>query len=264
MVRGIRRHRGVVVVRLVPSNPSVSPGSYNSRNCTWVRPMDPVSERSMRVHDCRRRFQRCIDHCKQRFVGQGHVQFHVNDGVCLAFVPDNSIDFVFSFDSLVHVEIEVIGGILPVGSKIRPDGVGFIHHSNLAAYPRRLAIMNSYNQLPATFRRRVLTHSIMETILSVNIAAWRATSVSAEIFRRCCESAGLKCISQELINWHRGRCLIDCMSVFSRGLTQHGLRRLVVSKWWIEDSGYRCASRRAVLPLTWQQVCNSSCNFIHT
>jgi hypothetical protein len=35
---------------------------------------------------------------------ESDVMFQVNDGESLAAVPDNSIDFVFSFDSLVHAE----------------------------------------------------------------------------------------------------------------------------------------------------------------
>lgn len=50
--------------------------------------------------------ERCIKHCKTRFASETHIQFHTNDGTSLDAVPDNSIDFVFSFDSLVHVEKE--------------------------------------------------------------------------------------------------------------------------------------------------------------
>jgi hypothetical protein len=57
---------------------------------------------------------------------------------------------------------------------------------------------------------------------------WRAESMSADVFRRSCEAAGLTCRSQELINWigrrrdadrHHldGRCipLTDCISIFT-------------------------------------------------
>ena len=44
---------------------------------------------------------------------------------------------------------------------------------------------------------------------------WRAPSVSAELVRKYAESIGLRCISQEKVNWRTDR-LIDSMSVFTR------------------------------------------------
>ncbi len=67
-------------------------------------------------------------------------------------VADGSIDFVFSFDSLVHAEEDVIRSYLDqLGQKLRPDGVGFLHHSNLGEYARYFAFVE---KLPG--RRRVL------------------------------------------------------------------------------------------------------------
>src|SRR4051794_9713690 len=43
---------------------------------------------------------RCIEACRERFAGCRHIRYHVNDGRSLAAIPDASIDFVFSFDSL--------------------------------------------------------------------------------------------------------------------------------------------------------------------
>ena len=53
--------------------------------------------------------EKCIQACKQRFSAATRAKFHQNDGRSLAMVPDASIDFVFSLDSLVHVESDVIG-----------------------------------------------------------------------------------------------------------------------------------------------------------
>src|SRR5437667_12244438 len=58
-----------------------------------------------------------------------------NDGRSLSIFPDQSIDFVFSFDSLVHVKREIIEAYLSeLGAKLRIGGKGFIHHSNLGEY----------------------------------------------------------------------------------------------------------------------------------
>jgi SAM-dependent methyltransferase len=50
----------------------------------------------------------CIAACRQRFARLGHLRYHVNDGLSLSMLPDRSVDFAFSFDSLVHAELSVI------------------------------------------------------------------------------------------------------------------------------------------------------------
>ena len=161
--------------------------------------------------------ERCVKYCEARFASETHIKFAINDGSSLAVVPDRSIDFVFSFDSLVHCEKDVIEAyLLQIAQKLTPDGIGFIHHSNIGAYPRRLKLMNYYNRLPSLFRRKVITKENMSTLLSINLQAGRAKSMTAALFRDYCQQAGLKCIGQEVISWSRGRCLIDAMSIFTR------------------------------------------------
>jgi hypothetical protein len=53
------------------------------------------------------------------------------------------------------------------------------------------------------FRRYVLTENLASALLSINFEAWRATSMTTELFRNYCERADLKCVSQELIGWGR-------------------------------------------------------------
>ncbi len=77
----------------------------------------------------------CIERCKERFASDSHVRCYVNDGRSLPMVEDASVDFAFSFDSLVHVEADVIAAYLnQLGKKLKPDGFAFLHHSNLGAY----------------------------------------------------------------------------------------------------------------------------------
>ena len=44
-----------------------------------------------------------IELCRQRFGGEQHVTFMVNDGANLPEIADESIDFVWSFDVFVHI-----------------------------------------------------------------------------------------------------------------------------------------------------------------
>ena len=88
--------------------------------------------------------------------------------------------FVFSFDSLVYAENDVIAAYLSqLARKLSPDGVGFIHHSNIGAYPGRLALVDHYLKLPASFRRRILTKDTLSKLLSINLQASRARSMTA-------------------------------------------------------------------------------------
>jgi SAM-dependent methyltransferase len=142
--------------------------------------------------------ERCVQACRTRFEDDRHVRFVQNDGASLEAIRDGSVDFVFSLDSLVHVEADVLQGYLgQLGRKLRPDGVGFFHHSNLGSYRN-----------PET------------GVLEVPNSHWRAESVGADDFVRFCEQAGLVCLSQETIAWgdavHN-----DCFSTFTRGGSIH-------------------------------------------
>ncbi|MBU4569898.1 MAG: CDP-glycerol glycerophosphotransferase family protein [Desulfomicrobium sp.] len=133
----------------------------------------------------------CIGHCKKRFAELNHISFYTNDGFSLDMIADNSIDFVFSWDSFVHVESDVIQAYLSqLSHKLKPGGCGFIHHSNMGAFLD-----------PKT------------GTLSIEKKHWRATSMSGLLFQKYCTEVGLTCLSQELIGWG-GSNLIDCFSFF--------------------------------------------------
>jgi SAM-dependent methyltransferase len=132
-----------------------------------------------------------IAHCRTRFAGDEHVSFHVNDGTSLAVAADRSVDMVFSFDSLVHAEHDVIAGYLKEFARVlADDGVAFIHHSNMGSYEP-----GSYD--PDNIH-------------------WRATTVSAELVERLARAEGLRCVSQETVAWGNRTLLNDCFSVITR------------------------------------------------
>ncbi len=148
----------------------------------------------------------CVEACSRRFAAESHVRCCVNDGRSLSMVPDASVDFVFSFDSFVHLRREIVEAYLSeLGRTLKIGGKGFIHHSNLGAYADSLP-----ERIPQPMRK---------LLRKVKILDWehhRNPTMSADIFRSLCAQTGLHCISQELINW-RGRRLIDCLSLLERG-----------------------------------------------
>lgn len=138
----------------------------------------------------------CVEACRKRFSSYTNIRYHVNDGKSLHMVEDKSVGFVFSFDSLVHADADVIEAYLgQLASKLKPDGVGFIHHSNLGACKKV-----STGQWPPDFTN----------------PHWRAESMTARLFEEYCEKAGLQCITQEIVNWG-GELLNDCFSLFTPG-----------------------------------------------
>jgi SAM-dependent methyltransferase len=152
--------------------------------------------------------ERCIEGCKQRFADADNIEYHVNDGRSLEMVPDQSIDFVFSFDSLVHAESDILDAYAhQLVRKLKPDGIGFIHHSN-SGHLRGLTSMTK--RVPERVRRPLVTRGVLP-----DAYAWRAQSVTAESFARQCEAAGLACVSQEKINWEWGLYLLDSLTVFT-------------------------------------------------
>jgi SAM-dependent methyltransferase len=153
--------------------------------------------------------EKCILACRERFAGDDRITYHVNDGSSLDMVEDGSVDFVFSFDSLVHAEADVLAEYLrQISRKLTPDGAGFIHHSNAGEYRRYFSVSSS---LPARVRGRLIQARVLDH------DGWRALSVTAPLFRDCCEASGLRCVSQELVNWGNSRRLTDCLSTFALG-----------------------------------------------
>jgi len=132
-----------------------------------------------------------IAYCRERFADDQHITAHVNDGSSLGMIADRSIDLVFSFDSLVHAEHDVVSGYLDELARVlAADGVAFLHHSNMGAYE------------PGSY--------------DADNIHWRATSVSAGLVERLARSVGLRCVSQETVGWGHETLLNDCFSVITR------------------------------------------------
>jgi SAM-dependent methyltransferase len=153
---------------------------------------------------------RCIQACALRFAADSHISYHTNDGKSLAMIPDGSIDLAFSADSLVHAEADAIEAYLHgLARALAPDGVAFIHHSNLGAYARYYSWTT---RIPRMSRRKVL---LVRAGL-IDSDHWRGLSVSASSFAKTAHDAGLMCIGQEIINWGTSRRMIDCFSLVTR------------------------------------------------
>jgi ubiquinone/menaquinone biosynthesis C-methylase UbiE len=154
----------------------------------------------------------CIDFCKERYRTAEHARFFANDGCSLPMIAEDSIDFVFSFDSLVHVEIEAIEAYLFELSRVLgSNGIAFLHHSNLASH---LPILKLTRVLEKTSQPLPAAKRVLKRLQVIEWDHARAKSMSASRFVEGCQKAGLACVGQEIIDW--GPRTIDCLSLVAR------------------------------------------------
>jgi SAM-dependent methyltransferase len=157
----------------------------------------------------------CVALCRERFRGEPTAEFHVNDGRSLAAVEDAAVDFVFSFDSLVHAEADVIADyVRELSRKLSPEGIGFLHHSNLGQYG---GPVGRAKRVEATVAAVPLAGRVLRRLGATGWDQSRAPSMTAQKFAGFCADSGLVCVGQELVNWgFRRSRLVDCLSVVAR------------------------------------------------
>lgn len=131
--------------------------------------------------------QECVDFCQERFSGFNNAAFQVNDGLSLDSIDDGLFGLVFSFDSLVHANLDVHETYIPqILRKLTKNGVAFIHHSNWA-------------QSGSTKKNE---HC-------------RAEDVSAAAYAEIVKKAGGHVMLQECLNWGTDE-KIDAFTLFCR------------------------------------------------
>jgi SAM-dependent methyltransferase len=156
----------------------------------------------------------CTEACQERFAKFNRASFFTNDGQALPMVSDSSIDFAFSFDSLVHVELGTLASYLEELARcLKADGVAFLHHSNYGTYSRSAELLapfqSTLHRLPSPAQVGLLRAGVFRG------GHWRAPSVTAAAVTELCEPLGLRCVTQELVNWAGGALLLDCFSVIT-------------------------------------------------
>ena len=167
----------------------------------WTHYLKDYCERLIIVD----RAAECIEACRSRFTNEPKITGFVNQGGSLEMIPDQSVDFVFSFDVFVHIKREVVEEYLGEFRRVlKIGGKGFIHHSNLGSYEK-----SARRHLPAAARKLLTKWHVLDE------DHHRTPTMSVELFSKLCRKYGLPCVKQEAVNW-RGRRLIDCFSWFER------------------------------------------------
>lgn len=138
-----------------------------------------------------------IDSCNQKYtfdILNKKASFYLNDGKNLKEIEKDSIDFIFSFDSLVHTNMDAIGAYLNEIKRILTyNGRAFLHHSNMMDYEE------SYEN----------PHG-------------RSPYVNAESVKNTAKNIGLNIICQEKISW-RSSILNDCFTTIGKDIKSKDL-----------------------------------------
>jgi hypothetical protein len=93
-----------------------------------------------------------------------------------------------------------------LATKLKPNGIGFIHHSNIGEYS--MSRFHPSDKIPERIKAFLTRRGYYDRYHQ------RAFSMTAQRFERHCQQAGLQCIGQEIVNWGTRR-LTDCLSLFT-------------------------------------------------
>jgi SAM-dependent methyltransferase len=153
--------------------------------------------------------EECINACKRRFANCSHIEYYINDGKSLSMIRESCIDFVFSFDALVHADDSVMRAyIFQLRRILKERGVAFIHHSNLGQYYATYSAIRKIPKLEGLLKRLSLLPKDL---------GWRDFSVDAKKVESLALENGLKCVSQEIIPWIDTRQIYaDCISTITK------------------------------------------------
>jgi len=152
--------------------------------------------------------EECIDACRSRFDDEPNARFEVNDGLSLETVPDGFADFVFSFDSLVHVDPATMRTyIQQLPRVLSEEGVAFLHHSNVGAYAQ---MIKRIQRVPKLYGGLIRLGMLSKSYY------WRDPNASAMGIAEFVRDAGLHCVSQELVRWRDANVYCDAFTVIAR------------------------------------------------
>ena len=143
----------------------------------------------------------CVSECKKKFASSSKTICLKTNGSVLDGVADKSVDFIFSFYSLVGADKEIITDYMREFDRVlSDDGVAFIHHSNAGMY---------FDPDDSNLDKRMLL-----------LAAYRDMSIDAVKFQEIAASYNFTCIKQECINWDITEILSDCFSTIVRSTSK--------------------------------------------
>jgi SAM-dependent methyltransferase len=128
-----------------------------------------------------------VSFCRLRFADDPRVECRLCDGITLTGISDASISLVYSFDSMVHFDPDVVRSYLrDIYRALLPGGRAMCHHSNYTENPT-----GDFRESPH----------------------WR-NFMSRELFAHYAHKEGLEVVRAQLVDW--GIPELDCITVLER------------------------------------------------
>jgi len=140
---------------------------------------------------------KCIDFCKKKFSNFKNIQYHVNDGKTLDFIKSDSIDFIWSYDSFVHMEKDVIESYFKEFFRVlKKGGIAIIHHSGCKDMAPYLKFLKKFG---------IVGNQIYKMIAINKIGGygWRS-DISKDIIKKIAEKNNLR-IDYQINCWGKNK-----------------------------------------------------------
>ena len=156
----------------------------------------------------------CIDFCRRLFASQSNIKYLVNDGKTLSGIEDSSIDFVWSYDTFVHIdEYNIDSYLSEIYRVLHSGGRAIVHHPGRNHYFLFLGFIRHLGKLGNWFYRLISMHQLKD------IDGWRS-NVSSQMFKNLAEKNGLEVIEQ-LQYWDKKNKIgvprfNDCISILGK------------------------------------------------
>ena len=142
----------------------------------------------------------CIEHCKDRFRAHNHITYRITDGNTLPLVAEGSVDFIWSFDSFVHMAPDVISAYFREAARaLRPGGTMTIHHAGRRHTTLFLGVLKNLGVRGRTLYQWISMGKFKDD------DGWRS-DVSPQLIQRLARDAGLKTTGQVQTWGDTGQC----------------------------------------------------------
>jgi ubiquinone/menaquinone biosynthesis C-methylase UbiE len=74
----------------------------------------------------------CLDFCRQKFAAAPNIDYFLTTGTSLPHFCSDQIDFVFSYDSFVHIAPAVVRAyLIEIARVLRSRGKAILHHADI-------------------------------------------------------------------------------------------------------------------------------------
>lgn len=91
---------------------------------------------------------KCIEFCKNKFSNFKNIKYYANDGKTLDNIKSNSIDFIWSYDSFIHMEKNIIESYFKEFSRIlKKRGIAIIHHPGRGNIALNFKLLRRFGKL---------------------------------------------------------------------------------------------------------------------